>query len=187
MKDALALVASILALTGPAFGQSLLLQNSGAPGCGGVTLPAYKGATSLASFSVGGALPATTPGSPETSGKLTLSNLVLTKTIDNCSVSLMTEFLSGQMIDTLTLTELKNSDVNSGPILIIVLKGAQIVSYNVSDTNGASKAVEQLAITFLKATITSVPYDSNGNPGTPVTINYDATLNRVFPSGAVAQ
>ena len=181
MRYALTLLALSLGLAAPSRAATVFIQDSASPNCGNVTTAGYKGFFEAASFSIGGANPislSTSSGSG--AGKISLSNLVVTKAVDSCSGNLITQFLQGHVIPTLRLIEVEAVGENvPRQILTITLSEVEIASYNLSDSSGGGAGTESISFKFTKATITATPTTPQGTPGTPVTVTYDLTTNVV--------
>ena len=175
MKYILALVALVLSAAIPASAQNnLLVLDSASPGCGGpqqINNP-YAGYFSATSFNIGG-----TDATTSTGGSVapTFSALSLVKALDSCSAPLVTQFLLGATIPTITLVELVPAGTigATAPLLTITLENARISSYSISDTAGGGKSMEQISFIYQKAIITSAAGPK------PVTIIYNPATNTV--------
>jgi type VI protein secretion system component Hcp len=155
---------------------SVYINDGASPRCGTAAPPSYGGDFVANTFSFGGTSTPTTPPNPVYA---TLGALVITKALDTCSASLVTEFLSGQFIPTLKLIEVQLINNELVPVLTITLEEAQIISYQITETAGSKTSGEQISFGFETAMIQATPRDAAGKPGTPSTLIYDAGKNTV--------
>ena len=180
MKLALALLTvSAFAFLAPvcAHAEIIYVSDGASPKCGGTITAGYSGDFEAFTFSFGGT--STQPTTPGTKPTPTLGALVISKQLDACSAPLITEFLSGQIIPTLKLIEVKTgADGVPIPILTITLEGAQIIDYRITG-NDSGPSGEQVSFQFEGAAIHSTPVDAAGKPGTPSTLIYDSSKNAV--------
>jgi type VI secretion system secreted protein Hcp len=102
---------------------------------GDVTAPGYQGWIELDSFQWGATSPPTTPGA---AGKVSVSDVTLTKTTDAATVNLIKELLAGTPTDNVTIAFIKLSfrkltgAVSNEPYLQYTLDNTLITSYSLS-------------------------------------------------------
>lgn len=134
------------------------------------------------SFSLGGtSLTAVIGNGGSGVGKIALSDFTITKSFDSCSEQLITAFLSGSTIRSLTLTGYSTTADSNGAhtaILVITLDLAAISSYQLSGSNVLPE--ESLSFSYRVLCVTSTPLRSDGSSSGDTThVCYDRQKNIV--------
>lgn len=138
------------------------------------------------SFSLGGTSPVSVLGGTGSSsgtggGKLSLADLVINKSFDSCSEQLITGFLSGAIIKTVTLTGYSTTSESKDAhtaILVISLEIAAISNYQLSGSG--SLPTESLSFSYRTLCIAGTPLKNDGtSSGNTSHVCYDRQKNVV--------
>ena len=151
------------ACVAPAFAATSLYVSTSTSETNCSTAAGFKGYFDAQSFSIGGSNATTVSSSGGSgAGKISLQNLTIAKAFDNCSGTLITQFLAEQRIPTVTLVETETiGNGVSKTILTITLTDAIISNYVLTDGAGGSVGAEQLSFGYQTACIVSSPLNGN--------------------------
>ena len=132
----------------------------------------------VVSFSLGGSDPSAVSSSTGVgAGKISLSNLSISRSLDGCSETLIRAFLSQAHAPTLTLKAYRAT--SSGQpivVLFITLSNAFVTSYQIQGSDTVTPQ-ESVSFGYSKVTIQSTILKPDGTAGAQTTISYDVTTN----------
>jgi type VI secretion system secreted protein Hcp len=181
MKLFLSAVCSILLATSALAQQGAVVVNVGAT----VNCVTTKGETGFEAYAymLGGTAGTGKPGAVGTgagSSKPSLTDLTISKNFDACSEQLIQTFLSGKVIQTLTLIQYQNVGASGQPFaaLTITLSNAMINSYDVSGEPSV-RPTESLTFNYRKVCVASVSQRPDGTLASPVKVCYDVVANQL--------
>ncbi len=104
-----------------------------------------------------------------------ISEVVVTKTLDGASPKLFTESVTGTTGKKVEI-HLVSTGNPGNTYVEYTLTNALISGYSVS--SGGDRPTESLSINFTKIEFKFIPYDDKNKGGTPVTVNYDLTSTK---------
>jgi type VI secretion system secreted protein Hcp len=118
-------------------------------------------------------------------GKVSFSDLTVTKQTDKSSPSLFLDAASGTHLKN-ALLDVVNNGGNQTLFLEYKLTDVLISGYSIS--SGGDRPTESLSLKFGKLQFTEFPQNANGSLGTPITVDWDLALNTgTGPAGAVPE
>jgi type VI secretion system secreted protein Hcp len=126
----------------------------------------------VSTWSFGTTSPDTTPG-VRTTGPANITNLILTRPLDDCSVALFATSVSGGLIPQLTLTQTEPS--GKQPLLTVLLEDVRVASYQVGGSSTAPVPGETVSLSFSKITVTYTVLTPYGTAGGKSTFSWDFT------------
>lgn len=149
---------------------------------------AHVGQIEVFAFSWGEANPATisTGAGSTRAGKVTVSDLTLTKPVDKASATLMQACALGQRYEKATIELVKPGQK---PVVYMTyeLKNVLISSYNTSTSEGETKGTDNVSITFEAIRITYKTFKPDGTADRDIIGQWNvATNTATFPSGTAA-
>ena len=118
-------------------------------------------------------------GGGASSGKPSISELVVGKLVDKASPDLFRSCLTGKHIKNVELSE-RRAGAGKNDFLTITLKDAIISGVHDSSGGEAARPTESISIAFAKVIYEYVPQKPNGLPGTPLVLKWDVKANKEF-------
>jgi type VI secretion system secreted protein Hcp len=144
---------------------------------GGVSTKGYAGQVDILSFSEGvsrDVKAATGKGGNREAGTPYVSEIQLSKELDESSGDLLKEAYGGQGKATVTLTFIRTDTAGGTPYLVYTLSNVMLSSYQISGT-GSDRPMESFALNFTKIETKFTPQKDDGTAGTPAVVTYDLT------------
>jgi type VI secretion system secreted protein Hcp len=123
--------------------------------------------------------PGSSAGGGAGAGKPDISELVVGKLVDKASPNLFRSCLLGKHIKDVELAQ-RRAGAGKANFLTITLKDAIISGVNDSSAGEAARPTESISIAFAKVTYKYIPQKPNGQPDTPVVLNWDVKANKEF-------
>ncbi len=130
----------------------------------------------LESWSWGASNPTTVSGSGLSAGKVSMSDLSITKPVDKCSAKLLDMVCSGKHIASAILTCSKSTgDKNPADYITIKMEEVYISSMQSSGSRGSDIGYESLSLAFAKVEYDYKFQDKDGTLKSAGTAKYDVT------------
>jgi type VI secretion system secreted protein Hcp len=155
---------------------ALLLKGPGNWPAGTSTTPGFEGWIPLSSLQWGAGRPVgvnPNNGRPQP-GRLTFTDITITKQLDNTTASIARALQQTTPIDTVEVVEVADSPnvVGFYPMLSLKVFNAFFDSYSVS--TGGDRPSESVSLTFTRVIGTTITVDAKGTPNIKDTWTYDA-------------
>ena len=118
-------------------------------------------------------------GGGASASKTEISPITITKPVDKSSPLLFLNCATGKRLPTATITARKLGEA-AYDYFTITLSDVLISSLSQSASEGG--ITEAVSLSFSKLTLTYVPQNPDGRPGTPITSSFDLKANKPFTS-----
>jgi type VI secretion system secreted protein Hcp len=140
------------------------------------TATKHSGEIEVHSWSWGASNPTSTSGTGLSAGKVSISDLNITKPVDKASAKLLELCCTGKHIATGVLSCSKSTgDKNPGDYLTIKMTEIHISSFNSGGSTGDSVGSESVSLAFAKFTYEYKAQDKDGSLKTAGTASWDVT------------
>jgi len=135
----------------------------------------HKGEIEVLSWSWGASNPTSIHGTGLSAGKVSLSDLTISKPVDKASAKLLELCCTGKHIPTGTLSCSKSTgDKNPGDYLTIKLNEIHIASFQTGGSSGDAVGSESISLAFIKFEYDYKVQGTDGNLTAAGTAKYDA-------------
>jgi len=137
----------------------------------------HSGEIEVMSWSWGASNPTSIHGTGLSAGKVSISDITISKPVDKASAKLLELCCTGKHIATGTLSCSKSTgDKNPGDYLTIKLNEIHIASFQTGGSSGDSVGSESISMAFLKFEYDYKVQGKDGNLTAAGTAKYDAGL-----------
>jgi len=137
----------------------------------------HTGEIEVLSWSWGASNPTSISGTGLSAGKVSISDLTISKPVDKASAKLLELCCTGKHIATGTLACSKSTgDKNPGDYLTIKMNEIHIASFQTGGSSGDSVGSESISLAFVKFEYDYKVQGKDGNLTAAGTAKYDASL-----------
>jgi type VI secretion system secreted protein Hcp len=147
---------------------------------GNVTAKGFEKQFEISSFQFGvgrGIGSPTGSSSDREASTPSVSEVVVTKALDNASSTLFKEGLSGEGKATAVLSFVRTDKDGGKVYFLITLSNVMVSGYSVS--SGGDRPTESVSLNFTKIELKFTPVDATGTDGSPVPVTYDLGLQQL--------
>ena len=113
-------------------------------------------------------------------GKVSFSDLSITKNVDKSSTSLLLDAASGKLIKDGLLDVVKVTGQKATPFLEYKFTDLLVSSYSTGAANGDDLPTESISLNFGKIEFSEFSQTPNGSIGLPTTVGWDLKANSVL-------
>ncbi len=148
-------------------GETLTLQISGYPSC------------SVQAWSFGATGGSAVPSGTASAAKTQVSNLVMTRLLDECSVNLFKAAVIQTPLSTLVL-KVEKPMANGGqfPVFAMTLEGVRVSNYQLNGTLSNAEPSESVAFSFTRIKVETTEMKPDGTAGGTIGFSWDIADNR---------
>lgn len=141
----------------------------------------HPNAIEVNAFSFGASNPSGPRSGGGGAGKVSFSDLNITKSLDKASPMLYLRTANGQHVDQVKLFVRKN-DAKGAPVdyYMVTLVDVIVTSTTTSGTSGGDRPTESVTLNFAKIGFTYKPQKPDGSFGTAIVSGWDVVLNKAW-------